>query len=134
MYLAATTTTLPNRSLPMIRTLRKSTRTKRTAPMQSELPTSTLRKALSGRLDGICADLAPGICDLYESIRKAKDRTLLRQFTEVCNRVLPALVLNPEFFPALVQCGLTPVDLRAIGVSQFALLDGILNLVDYPMD
>jgi hypothetical protein len=82
----------------------------------------------------MCPDLAPGICDLYESIRKAKDRTLLRRFTEVCNRALPALVLNPAFFPALVQCRLTPVDLRGIGVSQFALLDGILNLVDYPMD
>ncbi|HKV79540.1 MAG TPA: hypothetical protein VJP02_15435 [Candidatus Sulfotelmatobacter sp.] len=102
--------------------------------MLSELPTSTLQKALSGRLDGMCPELAPGICELYESIRKAKDRVLLRRFTEVCNRVLPALVLNPAYFPALVQCGLTPVDLRSVGASQFALLDGILNLVDYPLD
>ena len=129
---------LPNlnvsRSLLMTRISRKPTRTKRTAQMQSELPTSTLFKALSGRLDGICPDLAPGICDLYESIRTAKDRILLQRFTEVCDKVLPALVMNPAYLPALVQCRLTPVNLRFVGVSQFALLDGILDLVDYRMD
>jgi hypothetical protein len=103
-------------------------------PTTSELPTSTLQKALSGRLDGMCPELAPGICALYESIRTAKDRILLRQFTKVCDQVLPALVMSPSYFPALAECRLTPVDLHSVGVSQYALLDGILNLVDYPMD
>jgi len=113
---------------------RKPIRTKRTAPMQSEfLPTSTLQKALSGRLDGMCPELAPGICELYESIRRSKDRILLKRYTALCDTVLPALVMNRAFFPALMECRLTPIDLREAG-SPFALLDGILNLVDYPMN
>ena len=133
MYAATATMTLPNRSLLMTRTMRRSTSTKRTAPMQSELPTSTLQKALSGRLDGMCPELAPSICELYESIRCSKDRTLLKRYTDLCDTVLPALVMNRAFFPALVECRLTPFDLRE-AASPFALLDGILNLVEYPID
>ena len=116
----------------MTRTSRKPTRTKRTAQMQSELPTSTLQKALSGRLDGMFPHLAEGICGLYESIRITEDGPLLRQFAAVCDQVLPALVTNPAYFPVLVSCRLTPVDLR-MGSSPFTLLDGILDLIDYPI-
>jgi hypothetical protein len=94
-------------------------------------PTSTLQRALSGRFDSGTYPEAEGIVYLYNAVSKAADKTLLQRYTASCEQVIPWLI-NGDCLRILVECHLTPVDLRD-RTSECSVIDGILNLCDYPM-
>jgi len=94
-------------------------------------PTSALVRALSGRFDSGLYPEAEGICLLYENVRTASDQRLLSRYTASCEQVIPWLVYG-GCLQVLVQCRLTPVDLRD-RAYECSVIDGILNLCDYPM-
>lgn len=94
-------------------------------------PADTLSRALSGRMDSGEYPEAEGICYMYESVRTAPSKTLLQRYTASSQQVLPWLI-NGDCLRILIDCRLTPVDLRDRS-HECSVIDGILNLCDYPM-
>ena len=103
---------------------------KKTKPTKWE-PADTLVRALSGRMDSGQYPEAEGIVYLYNAVSKAPSKTLLQRYTASCQQVLPWLI-NGDCLRVLIECRLTPVDLRDRNY-ECSVIDGILNLCDYPM-